>query len=234
MESKFGEFLVSKYWGKACLHRNLAQNTRVAVIVETRDAFFLPLVIANTVDKLGADWNLHVIAPAEVLASLRKSLPECEFASTTLACPTKISTSQYSALLRRRSFWSRIREEIILVFQLDVVMLRGVPAWAESYDYIGAPCGVLDDKYVINGGLSLRKKSAMLQLSGDDSMSESEAEDIFFTRELRSAGAALPSIRDATRFACESIYEKECCGVHGTCHYFLPSDTVAQMLSESI
>lgn len=234
MEHKFGEYLVSNYWGKPCIHKNLDENTRVAVIVETRDAFFLPLVIANAVDKLGTHWNLHVIAPSQVLESLHDSLPQCEFASTKLGCPTKITTRQYSALLRKRSFWNRIREGTILIFQLDVVLLRGVPSWAEAYDYIGAPCGSLDSNFVINGGLSLRSKSAMLQLCGDESMTESEPEDIYFTRELRNAGATLPSIRDAVRFACESIYDKECCGVHGTCHYFLPPETIAKILEDSI
>jgi hypothetical protein len=229
MEHNFGAFLVSQYWQQPCVHAHSASNDRVAVIVETRDAFFLPLVIANAVDKLGPAWNLHVVAPTPVLMSLREKLPDCEFACTPLACPTKISTSQYSALLRRPSFWHCFKEEHILIFQLDVVMLREVPRWAEEYDYIGAPCGSFDEDFVLNGGLSLRKKSAMLRHCQDDALTESEPEDIYFTRVLRAAGAHLPNLKDAARFACESIYDAECCGVHGTHHYFLAPEQVAEI-----
>ncbi|KAG5186274.1 hypothetical protein JKP88DRAFT_157159 [Tribonema minus] len=211
-----------------CTHRNSSENDRVAVIVETRDAFFLPLVIKNAADKLGNEWNTHIFAPPALLATLRGLFPNCAFTTTKLHVEPPFTSSKYSALLRRPSFWNAIREETILIFQLDTLFLRGIPKWAEEYDYIGAPCGeVTEDKVVFNGGLSLRKKAAMLRTcGGDDTICESEPEDVYYTRKLRNHGGKLPSVSTALRFACESLYHEDACGVHGTDKYYINPEVI--------
>jgi hypothetical protein len=50
---------------------------------------------------------------------------------------------------------------------------------------------------------------------------ESEAEVVYYTRELRNGGGTLPNISTALRFACESLYHEDACGVHGTDKYYI-------------
>ena len=56
-------------------HRNSPENTRAAVIVETRPDFWLPRVIRNVMYFLGPRWNLYVFCREESGAYAQASLP---------------------------------------------------------------------------------------------------------------------------------------------------------------
>lgn len=225
IQHEAGEFLV-RYHSKPCTHKNLTTNTKVAVIVETRNAFFFPLVVKNVCDKLGPDWNIHLFIIPALIPFIEKMLPKCVFWVTKLELPyppKQFGPNEYSKLLRGKPFWESIKEEGILIFQTDSMLLRDIPDWVEEYDMIGAPCGVLDeDRVVFNGGLSWRSRRAMLALALDEAVNQNEnrPEDVFFTEEMRKVSGKLPTIQIAMKFASESLQRTNCVGIHATDNYY--------------
>ena len=184
--------------------------------------FFLPLVLKNFWSLLGDEWNFHLFINERVRAFLRQKLPDFHYKWTPIQAH-RLTTDQYSSLLRQRAFWEQVREETVLVFQADCLLLHPIPAWAERFDMIGAPCGTIGDgRHIYNGGLSVRSRRAMLSvaLKPDQNGLERRPEDVFFTEELRKIGANLPDLRTAHRFATEDVYSTHPIGIHGTDKYY--------------
>lgn len=219
-----GKFLLEKYLLFPSRHENKQENTRVAILVETRDAFFLPLVLKNFIHLLGETWNFHLFLNEKVETFLSKELPEFKYRKTRIP-HLRMTKEQYSFLLRQLDFWQQINEETILIFQTDCLLLQPIPLWAEQYDMIGAPCGVLyNDRCIWNGGFSLRKKPAMLMtaLEEEQNKQETRPEDVFFTNELWKKNCFhLPNIKTAFEFATENIYSTHPIGIHGTDKYYV-------------
>ena len=224
IQKDVGKHLVETYEPMDCHHRNKQENTRVAVLVETRDAYFLPLVIKNFCLILGDEWNFHLFINEKVQQFLSTELPDFQYRFTPIY-ENRIRSEQYSYLLRQRIFWEEIREETILIFQVDCLLLRPIPLWAEQFDMIGAPCGLIhNDRCTFNGGFSIRKRTAMLEVALVDSRQndeETRPEDVFFTEELwKQEIYKLPNVQTAFQFATESVYSTHCIGIHGTDKYY--------------
>lgn len=192
---------------------NDPSNTHAAVIVESRPTFWLPLVIANFRDMLGPSWNIHHICPDQGV---------------------KFTVEDYNRLLTRPEFWQRFEEDWILIFQSDCVALRSLRDDECEFPMIGAPCGLLDpDRFTMNGGLSLRKRTVMAELATVAYRQGAEPEDVFFTRLLRRLKFAVPEVDQAAEFAVESLVplSGRPFGIHGTDKYY-HNDNAAQYLIE--
>lgn len=81
------------------------------------------------------------------------------------------SVAGYNRLMLSRCFYERFAEwDYMLIYQLDAWVFKDeLDAWcAKGYDYIGAPWmklnGQLDEKNSGNGGFSLRKIAAFIEL----------------------------------------------------------------------
>ena len=124
------------------------------------------------------------------------------------------NSSSYSRLLASRRFWTSIRAEHVLIFQMDSVLCSMSPWRAEDflqYDFVGAPW--IDRWYgmdIGNGGLSLRKVSTMIKITETFKFNETENEDIFFARgiyKLRDADQSsvqIPPVHVAVKFSYEA------------------------------
>lgn len=199
------------------VHRNCPENTRAAVIVETRPLFFLPLVIRNVMFFLGERWNLHVFCGELSFDYVNRFLQNWGPRIVKLSGTYRLSASDYNKLIMSPQFWNFFTEEKLVVFQSDALLSGSNVEEFESYDYVGAPCGSFDENYIANGGLSLRSRRIMLQcLASFRPKDAGVAEDVFFTSAARGIGAAMPDLDTATRFAVESIYTTHPFGVHGT------------------
>lgn len=225
IQKDVGKYLIETYNHIEFKHENKKENTRVAVIVETRDAYFLPLVLKNFCNILGKDWNFHLFINDKVEKFLSIELPHFKYRITKIQ-NTRMTPEQYSSLLRQKHFWEKIHEETILVFQIDCLLLRPIPLWAEQYDMIGAPCGLIqgNERCVFNGGFSLRKKKAMLDVALENmeqNQQENRPEDVFFTDVLwEKGGYILPDVKTAYHFATEDVYSTHPVGIHGTDKYY--------------
>jgi hypothetical protein len=144
---------------------NHPHSDKAAVIVEPRSTHpMLEPVIRNAMSALGAGWNLHVFT--HDIHYVRSLFPNCEFTITRLSLPS-ITPNDYSRLLMQHGFWETIQSEHIVIFQTDVVFLRHLPLKYTVYDYAGAnyynPNHVSPRTGGIQGGFSVRKRSAMLE-----------------------------------------------------------------------
>jgi len=204
------------------IHKNSPDNTKIAVIVEPRKAYFLSLVIRNFMSVLKG-WNLCVIDGENNHDWVTEQLKGWEFQHIKLNIPN-MTTTFYSSLLKSSSFWNIFKEEHVLIFQLDTLLIRDIPEELLKYDMVGAPCGDLRN-FVMNGGLSLRKKSAMLSVINSN-FHPTEIEDIFFTKHVKK-----PSI-DVCELFVEN-YVKDYAtviGVHGTDKPYLHPSVYEKLL----
>lgn len=221
IQNNVAKYLIMTYSYRECVHVNRPENRKVAVLVETRDCYFLPFVIKNFCHLLGEGWNFHLFVNERVRNFLLEELPHFQYHWTPLHAQ-RLDGAQYSSLLRQKDFWGQIKEETILIFQTDCLLLQPIPMWAETYDMIGAPCG--ENSSIYNGGFSLRSKKAMMQvaLCREANELERRPEDVFYTQEMRKCGERfkLPDTKTAYQFATEDVYSTHPIGIHGTDKYY--------------
>ena len=131
------------------------------------------------------------------------------------------------------TFYDNIPTETFLIFQIDSMILKENKDKIYEfmkYDYVGAPwpktMGILGKMEVGNGGLSLRKKSKMVELlkykeKGIENgmCGKYVAEDQFF------CGFFVPEVKvykptfiKATEFSVEAVYSENPFGVHKPWH----------------
>lgn len=212
----YGEFLLDfdkKHGGLT--HSNSAANTRAAILIESRPTYFLPMVLRNTMFFLGPSWNLHIVCGELSEQFIRRTTEAWSISIIKVNNLYRLTSSQYSALLTARQFWERFTEEKLLIFQCDCILAGSNIDEFIQYDFIGAPAGRFDDQFIINGGLSLRTRSKMIECATRAAFG-GQPEDVFFTQAVRQIGGVLPDFDTACRFSVESIYKDHPVGVHGT------------------
>lgn len=212
-------------------------SDRALLIVETRPSFFLPRVVATAV-KTHPGWRLYVFGTPAVHALLDSACKNYEDATrVTLNGGPRMTTTQYSRLLLSDSLWDIVREEHVLVFQSDCVLVRPTPDAMLAYDFVGAVCGSFTPgRFVMNGGLSLRRRSAMrrairaIRTTRPDLLDEPE--DVALCAIMRASGDfTLPSYDTCDDFAIESTGNPDTAvGMHGTDKYYAPPHLVARLL----
>lgn len=133
--------------------------------------------------------------------------------NSTLYINDKVkSIAEYNQLLTSKAFWNNIDEEHVLIIQHDSALLRkGLDEFAE-YDYIGAPWKF--EPYVGNGGLSMRKRSAMLRILDEVPYNGTDNEDIYFAHGCIKLGLNIAPIEVAGKFSCETIFKLGTMGCH--------------------
>lgn len=206
-------------------------RNKLAVIVEPRDHPLLEPVIRNVMYFL-PDWNLAVITVAPTADKLKLKLPNWEYRLFYLSVDN-LNSDTYTALFRSSDFWEKIGpEEHILIFQTDSLILNNTaPNNIDKYlkyGYVGAPFDIngagayvqTPDGRVMNGGFSLRRRSAMLAACkttldeiqkyrarrGKHSIAvKNYGEDVFFVHALEMLGWDLPTQEEAKNFAIEDL-----------------------------
>ncbi len=197
-----------------------APAEKCAVIVETRNHPHLSHVLRNVMHFLDESWGLcivHGTANRELVERTIRGWGDVLLIDGGMA---EMSTDEYSALKCTAGFWQGLPSEHVLLFQTDSLLRRrGVDEYLE-YDYVGAPWmhALVDTGHpggaVGNGGLSLRRKSAMLRILGDHQHDGRTPEDQFFSRSLYQDGYHLPSLERAGHFSTETIFQPASIGLH--------------------
>ena len=190
-----------------------------AVIIETRKHKALEFVLNNFLSTIDAPFllfcgNLNKTFCEELLAG-----PLLQFKSRVRLVHMNVDTmraSEYSTLLcKTRTIYNEIQTEHFLLFQTDTMLF---PRYKEfineffQYDYVGAPWN--NDRFggVGNGGLSLRRKSKMLEIM-DNVTYCGEPEDIYFCNNLL-VDLHRPSMEQAKRFSVEEVFHPQTFGCH--------------------
>lgn len=218
-----------------------AGGDRALLIVETRPSYFLPHVVSSAV-RAHPGWALYVVGTPAVHALLES---HCEnygrVTRVTLDAPPRMTVQHYSRLMMSRQLWDLVAEEHVLVFQSDCVLVRGCADEMLHYDFVGAVCGTMHPReFIMNGGLSLRRRSAMLRaidlIRRHHPELLDEAEDVGLCKVMRAHASefTLPSLETCMEFAIESAGNPAAAvGLHGTDKYYAPPELVARLLARA-
>jgi hypothetical protein len=205
------------------------ENNLAAVIVETRPLPNLQKVIENHLKFLPDYTTLYVFGSDKVDLLLSQAPFKYEFHNIG----DKLSIWGYNLLLTSKQFWESIQEENILIFQHDSEILRHGIEDFYAYDYVGAPWKF--QQHGGNGGLSFRKRSAMIKVIDKSTYHEKQGnEDVFFCNSMvgsASGGREMhywpfnPAHREINKkFSCESIFQLGTFGCHAIDKYLTPQE----------
>ena len=205
-----------------------------AIIVEPRKHKALEFVLKNFTENLNQQWNFmiyHGTQNENMLKNIVSGLSaDVQNRITLINLNVKnLNIAQYSTMFFCPTFYENIPTETFLIFQTDSIILKENKDKIYDfmkYDYVGAPwpktMGLWGKIGVGNGGLSLRKKSKMVELlkykeNGIENGKYGKyvAEDKFF------CGYYVPEVQiykptyiKATEFSVEGVYNEAPFGIH--------------------
>ena len=153
--------------------------SKVAVIVETREHDALPFVLNNVMSILPEDYSLQIFHGTSnyeyVYDSVENDMmlldKEVEFTNLGIDSVTQEGSSL--EIMLKEDFWNKVIGETVLYFECDSMLCPNSEYKVEDFehfDYIGGywgnELGMMNQKYnrVMNGGISIRKKSFMLDI----------------------------------------------------------------------
>lgn len=185
-----------------------------AIIIEPRKHKALEFVLNNFANNLSKEWNIIVFHGTEnkeyvenIINKLNRNIQMEDLNVKNL------TITEYNKLLTTKSFYDKIPTEIFLIFQTDTIINKDhqniIDEFIE-YDYVGAPWR---DGNVGNGGLSLRRKSKMLEIL-DKCKYNNENEDIYFSMSCPNVKKNVPNSDKAKEFSVETVYHDKSFGFH--------------------
>lgn len=205
---------------------NINNGIYTAVIVEPRKHKALYHVLKNFTSLLDNKWNFIIFHGKQNSNFVNKIVNKLDNKNKIKMINLNVddlSLHDYNALLYDKSFYENIPTEIFLIFQTDTLICElfknNINNFLE-YDYVGAPWV---DGRIGNGGLSLRKKSKMLEIIdkcsdrkyNDHTKLHFHNEDAFFSSLCNDkVNLKIPSFNDAKKFSIETVYNDESFGIH--------------------
>jgi hypothetical protein len=203
-----------------------------AIIIEPREHPALEFVLQNFNDNLSDEWKFiiyHGSKNGEYAKNIANKIFEKDKVSFVNLNVDNLNASTYSALFFDQSFYDNITEHF-LVFQTDSIICskhKGLIDQFLKYDYVGAPW--MNDEGVGNGGLSLRKKSKMLEIistcNHKDENDNYMMEDRLFAAGCNDIPIYKPSVEEAKEFAIEGVLSNKSFGLHKSYDY-LDSESI--------
>jgi hypothetical protein len=204
--------------------RSQDQPRLALAIVEMRQHPWLQGVLYNAAHLYGGqrDVSLHIYLGTDNADFLQGLLSGWQNVNLHNLGIKGLTVQEYSHLLTTKSFYDRLgNASHVLVFQTDTLLLRPVDHAFFEYDYVGAPWDhqVLKPPLpnVGNGGLSLRRVSAMKAISPSAVFSpnggrDTHPEDVYLAGRL--ALDKLPTVEFAKLFSVEVMWYPSPCGLH--------------------
>lgn len=193
---------------------------KVAVVVETREHKAMPFVLDNVMSILPDEWNLQIFHGSNNFDYINEVIDVTEYSDKVTLTNLNIDNiSQQDTSLKimlSENFWNQVIAETVLYFECDSMLCPNSEYKVEDFehfDYIGGYwgniLGTLDSKYerVMNGGISIRKKSFMLDIIKNElqpylDRGGNSCEDYFVTDRIRT----IPTFRDVLTFSIDCGY----------------------------
>jgi hypothetical protein len=233
---------------------NVITNTPyTAIMVEPRNHKALDFVMRNFTDNLSNEWNFiiyHGTENEKTMKNIVSSLSsDVQNRITLVNLNVKnLKISQYNTMFYCPTFYDNIPTETFLVFQTDSIILKENKNKINDflkYDYVGAPwpkhMGVWGKMEIGNGGLSLRKKSKMVELlkyknkalETNGNYEKYIAEDQFFNGYyVKEVKVYKPTFIKATEFSVEFVYAEKAFGIHKIWGGGLPYDKLQELIKK--
>jgi hypothetical protein len=187
-----------------------------AIIVEPRKHNALEFVLTNFIENLDNRWRFIIYHSESnksfILNIISNEIFKNRKIDMILICRFNLSIAEYNKLLTYKNFYEIIPTETLLIFQTDSMILKQNKNLIYdflNYDYVGAPWA---SGKVGNGGLSLRKKSKMLDILNLIQYNRNDNEDYYFS--VRSNNLNIPSYENAKLFSIETQYNDISFGIH--------------------
>ena len=195
-----------------------------AIIVEPRKHKALPFVLENFLNNLSEDWSFiifHGTTNLEFIINiindnLNKHKHRIRFMNLGV---DNLTIKDYNNLLKyNKYFYECIPTETFLIFQTDSILIKKYNHLINNflhYDYVGAPWNhfpLNNDECVGNGGLSLRKKSKMIEIMKKQGRND-YPEDVYFSC-CKSVATHKPSVNYAMLFSIEETFSEMSFGCH--------------------
>lgn len=222
-----------------------------AIIVEPRCHKALPFVLENFLENLSNDWNIIIfhgnLNLEYVLDIINTKLDKYKDRISLINLHVdNLTSKEYSELfIRKKEFYDHIPTETFLVFQTDTMIFKKNKELLNNflhYDYVGAPWPwypLENGHNVGNGGLSLRKKSKMLEvIEKETDLSYLEnlffnaptniPEDVFFSCTTK-VELNKPSFEEAKLFSVEWVFSEISFGCHQP---WIQGDTLKNLYPE--
>lgn len=211
-----------------------------AVIIEPREHTALEYVLENFNDNLSNEWKFvifHGNKNKEYTQTIADKVFKTRKVNLVNLGIDNLSISDYSGLFYKSILYDNIPTEIFLVFQTDTVICSKHKELINEflkYDYVGAPWVNQD---VGNGGLSLRRKSKMLEIvekcknnmDGDNYINE----DVVFSKGCDLVDLYKPNFDKAKDFSIETIDNDKSFGLHKA-YAYLDTDKIGEWCPEII
>ena len=218
------------YYNIENFQNNLERKT--AFIIEPRKHKALEYVLKNFLENLDNTWDFiifHGNLNKEYIENIiNNKLNKYKERITLISLNLDNINDgvEYSKILTNKNFYDHIPNEIFLIFQTDTLIN---PKYKNKindfliYDYVGAPWGHRNE--VGNGGLSLRKKSRMLEIiencpyvNNDNDINN--VEDVYFSKKCKNINTYKPEFNKAKEFASETVWYPTSFGIHKVWQYF--------------
>ena len=211
-----------------------------AIITEPRIHPAWKLVLNNFLTNLDERWNFIIfcgLLNKEFLQDLiDTNFKEHKHRITIYQINIENFTiKEYSNFMVQPLIYELIPTETFLTFQLDTLISAKYKDYIYDfieYDYVGSPwnhiyvcepwnCFINNENCVGNGGLSLRKKSVILNIIKNDISNHryKNNEDVFFAFNITNK----PSREKAKLFSIETIFSEKSFGIHN-CYQYLPQE----------
>lgn len=191
-----------------------------AVIIEPRKHKAMLFVLNNFFENLSDEWSFVIfhgnLNKEYIMDIMDNNLPQykeriIEYVNTKV--DNFNSGIEYSKFIINPIFYDHIPSEMFLIFQTDSMILKENKLLINDflqYDYVGAPWS--NSRDVGNGGLSLRRKSKMLEIINAVEYNNI-AEDLYFVYQTM-IPLHKPIFEEAIKFSVESAFSPISFGVH--------------------
>ena len=204
-----------------------------AIIVEPRCHDALEFVLKNFYDNLSDEWKFiifHGENNKEIILNICCKYFNPKRLLLVNLKVDNLTPQQYNKLFYTEELYDYISTDTFLVFQTDAIICTTYKELINDflkYDYVGAPWSHFN--HVGNGGLSLRKKSKMLEILKIkkennkifDTNGKYINEDVTFSlsHDTDNIHIYKPTVEKAKEFAIESIYNNKSFGIHKAYNY---------------
>ena len=254
------------YKGFNVLHNR--GSDKLAIIIDPRYDEVMEAVIENFMYLMNPrGWNLMIISWSGYTSKIKARFPKCISSSISDSHiyidsegNPNISIDTYNCLLLDLEFWKCLPVEHICIFQKDCIMFKMFPEYYLCYDFCGASWHMKNTSIFnegINGGFSLRKRSAMIDCLEyvsfetieeyrQDALTNTSPifkyinkdalklplrrnEDVFFTYACEMLRKLIPDIIQRSFLATEAIYNPDTCVYHGWQHDY-HDETMAKII----
>lgn len=204
-----------------------------AFIIEPRQHLALQFVINNMVQNLDERWKIlvfHGLKNEDYVQNIivkddiiNKNKDRIKLVQMNVDNLTKMEASN---MLCKESFYDHIDTEMFLMLQTDAMIssvCKNLVYNYMNYDFVGAPW---QNECIGNGGLSLRRKSKMLEIIRFHPNDTELPEDVYFSSTYENEmNIKKPTYEEATHFSIEKCYNGPAFGIHG-CWGILSQNTL--------